>query len=156
MAESHLWSTQHSMPGVNQHMIIDLVPPCQKIFQGIKIATWILSLEEEPSRNLTWRTERQAWISLPSRKKGRLFGKSRTSDFLRHIPGNTLLTKALNYYLELNFCRQCIYQQQSWSYDSCRLNKLPIVSTLRNCFSESPWKGSGRLVEYQTPLTPPL
>jgi len=27
---------------------------------------------------------------------------------------------------------------------------------LRNCFSESPWKGSGRLVEYQTPLTSPF
>jgi len=36
------------------------------------------------------------------------------------------------------------------------LNKLPIASTLRNCFSESPWKGSGRHVEYQTPLTPPF
>jgi len=87
-------------------------------------------------------------------KKGRLFGKNRASDFVRHIPGNTLLTKALNYYFELNFCRQCIYQRQFRICDNCRLNKLLIVSTLRNCFSESPWKGSGRQVEYQTPLIP--
>jgi len=27
------------------------------------------------------------------------------------------------------------------------LNKLPIVSTLQNCFSESPWRGSDKEVE---------
>jgi len=59
-------------------------------------------------------------LSSPS-KKGRLFGKSRTSDFVRCIPGNTLLTEVLNYYFELNFCRQCIYQQQFRICDTCRL-----------------------------------
>jgi len=39
-------------------------------------------------------------------KKGRLYGKSRASDFVRPIPGKTLLTKALNYYFELNCCRR--------------------------------------------------
>jgi len=51
-------------------------------------------------------------LSSPT-KKGCLFGKTRASDFVRCIPGNTLLTKALNNYLELNFCRQCIHEQQS-------------------------------------------
>jgi len=30
-------------------------------------------------------------------KKGHVFGKSRASDFVGCIPGNTVLTKALNY-----------------------------------------------------------
>jgi len=68
-------------------------------------------------------------LSFPS-KKGRLFGKSRTSDFVIYIPRNTLLTKALNYYFELNYCRQCIYQRQLRICDTWRLNKLPIASTL--------------------------
>jgi len=59
-------------------------------------------------------------LSSPT-KKGHLFGKSLTSDFVRHIPRNILLTKALNHYLELNFCRQCIYQQQSLICDSWSL-----------------------------------
>jgi len=46
--------------------------------------------------------------SLP--KKGCLLGESHASDFVRPIPQNTLLTKVLNHYFELNFCRQCIYQ----------------------------------------------
>ena len=80
----------------------------------------------------------------PPPKKGRLFGKSCTSDFVKHIPGNTLLTIVLNHYFELNFCRQHVYQRQSRIRDTCHLNKLPIVSTLQNCFSESPWKVSDR------------
>jgi len=40
-----------------------------------------------------------------------------------------LLTKALNYYLELRFCRQCIYQQQSRNRDTCCLNKLPLTKS---------------------------
>ena len=44
-------------------------------------------------------------------KKEHLFGQSRASDLVRSIPGNTLLTKKLNHYFELNFCKQCIYQQ---------------------------------------------
>jgi len=97
--------------------------------------------EEKPSENLTGQMGLNP--SFPP-KKGRLFGKSRASDFVRHIPGNTLLTKALNHYLGLNFCRQCIYQGQSRICDTCHLNKLPIATTLRNCFNESPWKGSNR------------
>jgi len=54
-------------------------------------------------------------------KKGRLFGKSRASDFVRRNPGNTWLTKALNYYFELSFCRQWIYQRQFQICDNCRL-----------------------------------
>ena len=77
-------------------------------------------------------------------RKGRLVGKSRTSDFVRGIPRNTLLTKALNHYLELNFCGRRVYQRQSRICGTCRLNKLPIVSTLRSCFSGSPWEGSDR------------
>jgi len=34
-----------------------------------------------------------------------------------------LLTKALNYSLELGFCRHRIYP---WQYWICRLNKLPV------------------------------
>jgi len=45
-----------------------------------------------------------AWVDGPEPpKKGRLFGKSCTSDFVRSIVGNTLLNKVLSYYLELSF-----------------------------------------------------
>ena len=44
--------------------------------------------------------------------------------FVRLIPGNTLLSKEQKYYLELSFCRQCIYQWQSQICDICCLNKL--------------------------------
>jgi len=54
-------------------------------------------------------------------KKERFFGKSRASDFVRCIPGNTWLSKALKYYFELNFCRQCIYQRQFWVCDTYHL-----------------------------------
>ena len=123
--------------------MIDLVPPDRR-FQSIKIGTRKLSLGGG-AKQKPYVTNRSTGLHLSSPpKKGRLFGKSRTSDFVRRIPGNTLLTKALNCYLELNFCRQCIYQRQSRICDTCRLNKLPVVPTLRNCFSESPWKGSDR------------
>jgi len=63
------------------------------------------------------RTSPDGWADEPEPlfppKKGRLFGKTRASHFVGRIPGNTLITKALNHYLELNFCRQCIYQRQS-------------------------------------------
>jgi len=61
-------------------------------------------------------------------------------------PGNTLLTKALSNYLELHFLDSAFINGNPES-DTCRLNKLPIISTLQNCFSESPWKGSDRQVE---------
>ena len=38
-------------------------------------------------------------------KKGCDFGKTCTSDFVSLFPWNTLFAKALNYCLELNFCR---------------------------------------------------
>ena len=139
--------TWHSVPRANQHIIIDLVPPRKKIFKHIKIGTWKLSLGGEAKRELYLKEGWRTWTSLPYPKKGCHFGKSRASDFVRRIPGNTLLTKALNHYLELNFCRQCIYQRQSQICDTCHLNKLPIASTLRNCSSESPWRGSDRQVE---------
>jgi len=41
-------------------------------------------------------------LSFPP-KKEHLFGKSCTSDLVRSMPRNTLLTKALNHYSELNF-----------------------------------------------------
>jgi len=75
--------------------------------------------EEEPSKDLTWRVDGPEPLFPP--KKGRLFSKSRASDFVRRIPGNTLLTEALNRYLELNFCRQCIYWWQSPICDTCCL-----------------------------------
>ena len=151
-----LVTTQHSTPRANRH-IIDLVPSCQKIFKCPKTGTWkLLSLGGGAKQEL-YLTDGSTDLNLSSSpKKGCLFGKSRTSDFVRRNPGNTLLTKVLNYYFELNFCWQWIYQRQFRICDNCHLNKLPIVSTLWNCFSESPWKGSGRQVEYQTPLTPPF
>jgi len=81
---------------------------------------------EEPGENSTWQAGQWAWNSLLPPRKGRRFGKSRASDFVRRMPGITLLTKALNRHLELSFCRQCIYQQQSQIRDTCRLNKLPF------------------------------
>jgi len=140
-----------SMPRANRHTIIHLVPPHQKIFKRIKTGTWKLSL----GRRSQARTSPDGRVDGPEPlfhlpKKGRLFGKSRASDFVRHMPGNTWLTKVPNYYLELNFCRQCVYQWQSQICDTCHLNelpvvnKLPVVSTLQNCFSESPWRGSDR------------
>ena len=83
----------------------------------------------------------RAWTSLPPPRRDAFLVR------VTHILGNTLLTKVLNYYFELNFCRLCIYQRQSRICDTCHLNKLPIVSTSWNCFSESPWKGSDRQVE---------
>ena len=131
------------MPRASRHIIANLVPPHRKIFICIKTGTWKTSLEEESRKTLPdGQVDRPEPLLHP--KKGCLFGKSRASDFVRRNPRNTLLTKALNYYLELNFCKQCIYQQYSWICDTCRLNKLLIVSTLWNCFSESPWEGSDR------------
>ena len=94
-----------------------LSPTSPKDFQTYK--NWHL-------KNSLWEEEMGwgAWTSLPSPKKGCLFGKSRTSDFVRHIPRNTSLTKALNYYLEINFCTQCIYQRQSWMCHTCCLSYL--------------------------------
>jgi len=137
------------MPRANQYTIIDLIPPRKKIFQTYK--NWHLKTLFE--RKSQARTLPDGWVDEPETlfspsKKGRLFGESCTSDFVRCIPGNTLLTKALNYYFELNFCRQCISQRQFRICDTCRLNKLPIVSNLRNYFSESPWRGSDRQVEF--------
>ena len=89
--------------------------------------------------------DRSTGLNLSSHpKKGCLSGKSRASDFVRYIPGNTLLTKALNHWLELNFFRQCFYQRQSRICDTGHLIKLSVDSTLQNCFSESPWEGSDR------------
>ena len=119
----------------------------QKIFKCIKTDTWKLSLGEGAKREL-YLTDGSTGLNLSSPpKKGRLFGKSGASDFVSRIPRNTLLTKALNHYLELNFCRQCIYQWQSRICNTCRLNKLPTVSTLQNSFSKSTWRGSDRQVE---------
>jgi len=70
--------------------------------------------------------------SLSPPKKGCVFVKSHASDFVRPITGNTLLSKALNDYLELNICRHCLYQPQSRICDTCGLNKLPSVSAFRN------------------------
>ena len=143
-AQSCFWLTWHSMPRANRYTIIDLVPPRKKISKHIKIGTWKLSLGGGAKRELHL-TDGSTGLNLSSPpKKGRLFGKSRASDFVRRIPGNT---KALNYYFELNFCRQCVHQWQFRICDTCHLNKLTIASILRNCFSESPWKGSDRQVE---------
>jgi len=85
------------------------------ILKHIKIGTWKLSLGGEAKREL-YLTDRLTGLNLSSPpKKGCLFGKSHVSDFVRHIPRNTLLTKVLNHYFELNFCRQCIYQWQTES-----------------------------------------
>jgi len=124
-----------------------LSPTLQKDFQTYK--NW--HLKTLFGRRSRARTSPDGWVdrselSSPP-KKGCLFGNSLASDFVRRILGNTLLTKALNYYFELNFCRQWIYQWQPRICDTCRLDKSTIVSTLRNCFSESPWKGSGRQAE---------
>ena len=98
-----------------------LSPTSQKDFH-IKIDTWKLSLGGGAKRELHLT---DGWmglnLSFPP-KKGRLFGKSRASDFVRRIPGNTLLTKVLNYYFDLNFCRQWIYQWQFRICDNCHLN----------------------------------
>jgi len=139
--------TWHSMPRANQHIITDLVPPHQKIFKCMITGTWKLSLGGGTKREPYLMDELTGLILSSPDKNGCLFGKRRVSDFVRRIPGNTLLTKTLNYYLELNFYRQCIYQWRSWICNICRLNKLPLVSSLRNCFSESPWRASDRQVE---------
>ena len=116
---SHCWvplvTTRHSMPRANQYTIIDLVPPHKKIFKHIKIGTWKLSLGGGAKRELYLMDGLMSLnlSSLP--KKGCLFGKSCVSHFVRCIPGNTLLTKALNHYFQLKFCRQWIYQRQSES-----------------------------------------
>ena len=138
-----------------RYTIIDLLPLRKEDFQTYR--NW--HLKTLFGRRSQARTSPDGRVDgsellFPPPKKGCLFGKSCASDFVRNISGNTLLTKVLNYYFDLNFCRQCIYQWQFRICDNCRLNKLPVVSTLRNCFSESPWKGSGRQVEYQTLLTP--
>ena len=99
--------TQHSMPRANQHIIIHLVPPRKKISKHIKTGTWKLSLGGGAKWELHL-MDGLTGLNLSSPpKKGCHFGKSRASDFVRLIPENTLLTKVLNHYLELIFCRQC-------------------------------------------------
>ena len=101
------------MPRPNPHIIIDLVPPRQKIWKYIKIGSWkTLFGRRSQARTLT-----DGQVNGPEPlcplKKGRLFGKSGVSDFVRRISGNTLLTKALNHYLS------------SISVDSAFINSNP-------------------------------
>jgi len=127
-----LLTTQHSMPKSNQHIIIDLVPPHKKIFKLIKTGSWKLSLGGGDKRE-PYLMDGFTGLNLSYPIK------MYVPHFVRCMPRSMLLTKVLNHYRELNFCRQCIYQQQSRICGTCHLNKLPIVSILWNCFSESPW-----------------
>jgi len=92
-----LLTTRHSMPRANQYTISDLVPPPRKIFQTHK--NW--HLKTLFGRRSQVRTSPDGRVNrpeplFPPPKKGRLFGKSHASDFVRRTPGNTLLTKVLN------------------------------------------------------------
>jgi len=114
-------------PTANRYARIDLVPPHKKIFQTYK--NW--RLKTLFGRRSQARTSPDGRVDGPEPlfppKKGRFFGKSRASDVVRCTPGNTLLTKALNYSFELKFCRQCIYQRQFRICDPCRVNKFLLL-----------------------------